>query len=382
MEREAVLILEDGTRYKGRLFGYEKSVSGELVFYTAMTGYPESLSDPSYKGQILVPTFPLIGNYGVPGDETVNGISKFYESDRIQCSALVISQYSAEYSHWDSEKSLGEWLKKWQVPGIYGIDTRALTKRLREKGAMLGKIIFGDEDIPFYDPNKDNLVAQVSCPEIKHYGNGRYKVLMVDCGMKNNILRCLLQYDVQIKRVPWNYDFSQEDYDGLFISNGPGDPAMCTETIANIRKALSDDRPIMGICLGNQLLALAAGAKTYKLKYGHRGHNQTVRIPGTHKCFVTSQNHGFAIDDSTLPADWERMFENLNDGTNEGIKHKSKPFFSTQFHPEASSGPTDTGNLFGMFVENMINAQSSESHQAGLNGRVVKGEDEVKYSKK
>lgn len=382
MEREAVLILEDGTRYKGRSFGYEKSVSGELVFYTAMTGYPESLSDPSYKGQILVPTFPLIGNYGVPGDETVNGISKFYESDRIQCSALVISQYSAEYSHWDSEKSLGEWLKKWQVPGIYGIDTRALTKRLREKGAMLGKIVFEGEDIPFYDPNKDNLVAQVSCPEIKHYGNGKYKVLMVDCGMKNNILRCLLQYDVQIKRVPWNYDFSQEDYDGLFISNGPGDPAMCTETIANIRKALSDNRPIMGICLGNQLLALAAGAKTYKLKYGHRGHNQTVRIPGTHKCFVTSQNHGFAIDDSTLPADWERMFENLNDGTNEGIKHKSKPFFSTQFHPEASSGPTDTGNLFGMFVENMINAQSSESHQAGLNGRVVKGEDEVKYSKK
>ena len=354
MEREAVLILEDGTRYKGRSFGFEKSVSGELVFYTAMTGYPESLSDPSYKGQILVPTFPLIGNYGVPGDETVNGISKFYESDRIQCSALVIAQYSAEYSHWDSEKSLGEWLKKWEVPGIYGIDTRALTKRLREKGAMLGKIVFGDEDIPFYDPNKDNLVAQVSCPEIKHYGNGKYKVLMVDCGMKNNILRCLLDYNVQIKRVPWNYDFSGEDYDGLFISNGPGDPAMCTETIANIRKALQQDRPIMGICLGNQLLALAAGAKTYKLKYGHRGHNQTVRIPGTHKCFVTSQNHGFAIDDSTLPADWERMFENLNDGTNEGIRHKTKPFFSTQFHPEASSGPTDTGNLFGMFVENMV----------------------------
>ena len=353
MDREAVLILEDGTRYVGRSFGYEKPVSGELVFYTAMTGYPESLSDPSYKGQILVPTFPLIGNYGVPGDETVNGISRFFESDRIQCSALVIAQYSAEYSHWDSTKSLGEWLKKWQVPGIYGIDTRALTKRLREKGAMLGKIVFGDEDIPFYDPNKDNLVAQVSCPEIKHYGNGKYKVLMVDCGMKNNILRCLLDYDVQIKRVPWDYDFSKENYDGLFISNGPGDPAMCTKTIEHIREALKQDRPIMGICLGNQLLALAAGAKTYKLKYGHRGHNQTVRVPGTHKCYVTSQNHGFAIDDSTLPTDWERMFENLNDGTNEGIKHKTKPFFSTQFHPEASSGPTDTGNLFGMFVENI-----------------------------
>lgn len=353
MDREAVLILEDGTRYRGRSFGYEKPVSGELVFYTAMTGYPESLSDPSYKGQILVPTFPLIGNYGVPGDETVNGISKFFESDKIQCSALVIAQYSAEYSHWDSAKSLGEWLKKWQVPGIYGIDTRALTKRLREKGAMLGKIVFDDEDIPFYDPNKDNLVAQVSCPEIKHYGNGKYKVLMVDCGMKNNILRCLLDYDVQIKRVPWDYDFSNEDYDGLFISNGPGDPAMCTVTVEHIREALKQDRPIMGICLGNQLLALAAGAKTYKLKYGHRGHNQTVRVPGTHKCYVTSQNHGFAIDDNTLPSDWERMFENLNDGTNEGIKHKTKPFFSTQFHPEASSGPTDTGNLFGMFVENI-----------------------------
>ena len=218
---------------------------------------------------------------------------------------------------------------------------------------MLGKIVFDDQDIPFYDPNKDNLVSQVSCPEIKHYGNGKYKVLMVDCGMKNNILRCLLDYDVQIKRVPWDYDFSKEDYDGLFISNGPGDPAMCGVTVEHIRETLKQDRPIMGICLGNQLLALAAGAKTYKLKYCHRGHNQTVRIPDTHKCFVTSQNHGFAIDDNTLPSDWERMFENLNDGTNEGIRHKTKPFFSTQFHPEASSGPTDTGNLFGMFVENM-----------------------------
>ena len=218
---------------------------------------------------------------------------------------------------------------------------------------MLGKIVFGDEDIPFYDPNKDNLAAQVSCREIKHYGKGKYKVLLVDCGMKNNILRCLLDYDVEIKRVPWDYDFSGDSYDGLFLSNGPGDPAMYTATVEHIRKALQQDRPIMGICLGNQLLALAAGAKTYKLKYGHRGHNQTVRIPGTHKCFVTSQNHGFAIDDSTLPDDWECMFENLNDGTNEGIRHKTKPFFSTQFHPEASSGPTDSNNLFGVFVENM-----------------------------
>ena len=218
---------------------------------------------------------------------------------------------------------------------------------------MLGKVVFDDADIPFHDPNKDNLVAEVSTKEIRYYGSGRLKVLMVDCGMKNNILRCLLKHDVTIKRVPWDYDFTFEDYDGLFISNGPGDPAMCTKTVEHLRTALTQDRPIMGICLGNQLLALAAGAKTYKLKYGHRGHNQPVLVPGTHTCYISSQNHGFAIDPSTLPADWRPMFVNLNDGTNEGIEHASKPFFTTQFHPEASSGPVDTESLFARFVENM-----------------------------
>lgn len=352
--KRAILKLADGSEYNGYSFGYEKSVSGELVFYTAMMGYPESLSDPSYKGQILIPTYPMIGNYGVPGDESCDGVSKFFESDRIQCSALVISNYSENYSHWDSKRSLGEWLKEWQVPGICGIDTRALTKKLRECGSMLGKIVFDDVDVPFYDPNKDNLVAMVSSGEILNYGSGKYRVLMVDCGMKNNIIRCLLKHDVSIKSVPWDYDFSNEDYDGLFISNGPGDPVQCVSTIEHIRKALKEDRPIMGICLGNQLLALAAGASTYKLKYGHRSHNQPVNIPGTHKCFITSQNHGFAIDDKTMPSDWETMFVNLNDGTNEGIRHKSKPFFSTQFHPEASSGPVDTESLFADFVNNMV----------------------------
>lgn len=353
--KKAVLKLADGTEYQGHSFGYEKSVSGELVFYTAMVGYPESLSDPSYKGQILVPTYPMIGNYGIASEEeAIAGIHSNFESGRIQCSALVISDYSEQYSHWSQRQSLGDWLKEWQVPGIYGVDTRALTKKLRECGSMLGKIVFDDEDIPFYDPNKDNLVAEVSIKEIEYYGQGSYKVLMVDCGMKNNILRDLLKHDVSIKRVPWDYDFTQEEYDGLFISNGPGDPAMCIPTIAHIRKALEQDKPIMGICLGNQLLALAAGAKTYKLKYGHRGHNQTVKIPGTHRCFVTSQNHGFAIDDSTMPSDWETMFVNLNDGTNEGIRHKSKPFFSTQFHPEACSGPVDTEALFAEFFNNMV----------------------------
>ncbi|MCQ2109925.1 MAG: glutamine-hydrolyzing carbamoyl-phosphate synthase small subunit [Bacteroidaceae bacterium] len=353
--KKAVLKLADGTEYQGYSFGYEKSVSGELVFYTAMVGYPESLSDPSYKGQILVPTYPMIGNYGIASEEeAIAGIHSNFESGRIQCSALVISDYSEQYSHWSQSQSLGDWLKEWQVPGIYGIDTRALTKKLRECGSMLGKIVFDDNDVPFYDPNKDNLVAEVSIKEVEYYGEGSYKVLMVDCGMKNNILRDLLKHDVSIKRVPWDYDFTEEEYDGLFISNGPGDPAMCIPTIEHIRKALEQDKPIMGICLGNQLLALAAGAKTYKLKYGHRGHNQTVKIPGTHRCFVTSQNHGFAIDDSTMPSDWETMFVNLNDGTNEGIRHKSKPFFSTQFHPEACSGPVDTEALFAEFFNNMV----------------------------
>ena len=353
MEKEAILILEDGTRYKGRSFGYEKSVSGELVFYTAMTGYPESLSDPSYKGQILVPTFPLIGNYGVPGDEVVNGISKFYESDRIQCSALVISQYSAEYSHWDSEKSLGEWLKKWQVPGIYGIDTRALTKRLREKGAMLGKIVFEGEDIPFYDPNKDNLVAQVSCQEIKQYGNGRYKVLMVDCGMKNNILRCLLQYDVTIKRVPWNYDFSGIEADGLFLANGPGNPTLCGETVENIKKYMTTKKPILALCLGHQLLALAAGGTVTKLKYGHRSLGQSVRQCGTNRCFITSQNHGWAVDAQSLGKEWEPYFVNLNDGTNEGLKHTTNPWVSVQFEPEAMENAHDNEFIYDNFVKSL-----------------------------
>ena len=351
--KKAILELEDGSRYEGRSFGHEQSVSGELVFYTAMTGYPESLTDPSYKGQILIPTYPMIGNYGVPDDEQRDGISRFFESDHIQCTALVISDYSDRYSHWDSRRSLGTWLKQEGVPGLCGIDTRELTKKLREQGAMLGKIRFEGEDVPFYDPTKDNLVAQVSTKEVHTYGNGRHKVLLVDCGMKNNILRCLLKHDVTIKRVPWDYDFTHEDYDGLFLSNGPGDPTQCGATIEHLKAALKGDKPIMGICLGNQLLALAAGAKTYKLKYGHRGHNQGVVVPGTHKCFITSQNHGFAIDESTLPADWEPMFRNLNDGTNEGIQHRSKPFFSTQFHPEASSGPVDTESLFARFIASM-----------------------------
>lgn len=352
-ERKARLVLEDGTIYEGTSFGYEKSVSGEVVFYTAMTGYPESLTDPSYAGQILVPTYPMIGNYGVPVDDVKDGISKFFESDKIHCKALVISDYSSRFSHWNSQKSLGDWLKEQQIPGLFGIDTRALTQKLRDNGAMLGKILFDDEEISFYDPNRDNLVAQVSTRKIMEYGNGRHKVILLDCGVKNNILRCLLQRDVSVKRVPWDYDFTKEDCDGIFLSNGPGDPAMCEEAIVHIRKALQGDIPIMGICLGNQLMARAAGAETYKLKYGHRSHNQPVMRPGSSRCHITSQNHGFAIDERTLPAEWEPLFVNVNDGTNEGIRHRTKPFFSAQFHPEASSGPVDTEFLFDDFIQAM-----------------------------
>jgi carbamoyl-phosphate synthase small subunit len=348
----ARLVLEDGTVFEGKSFGYEGSTAGEVVFNTAMTGYPESLTDPSYEGQILVTTFPLQGNYGVPPRGTdPRGISDNFEGDHIHCKALVVQDYSWNNSHWQSDRSLSEWLTEEKIPGIYDIDTRALTKHLRDKGSMLGKIIVdGCGDVEFYDPNKENLVAKTSCKDVQEYGDGEKLVALVDCGVKHNIVRCLVNRGVRVVRVPWDYDFTTIPYDGLFISNGPGDPDMAQATVANIRKAIEIGKPICGICMGNQLLSKAAGAKTYKLKYGHRSHNQPVRRVGTNTCFVTSQNHGFAVDSATLPADWEPLFVNMNDGTNEGIRHKSKPFFSAQFHPEASSGPRDTEFLFDEFI--------------------------------
>ena len=351
--RSIKLVLEDGTEFDGKSFGCEKSVSGEVVFNTAMTGYPESLTDPSYKGQILVLTYPLIGNYGVPGPESENELHKFYESYALHISGLIVSDYTEDYSHWNASKSLGSWLKEYEIPGIYGIDTRELTKILREKGTMLGKIIYDNQDVPLYDPNIENLVAQVSIREKKVFGKGKYKILLIDCGVKYNIIRNLIRRDATVVMVPWDYDPGNEEYDGLFISNGPGDPKLCDITIKNLRKAFEKEKPIYGICLGNQLMALASGADTYKLKYGHRSHNQPVIKMGTTKSYITSQNHGYATDNSTLSGDWIPLFINLNDETNEGIQHRSKPFFSSQFHPEASSGPTDTEFLFDMFMESV-----------------------------
>ena len=375
--RRAVLILEDGTQFEGKSFGYEGSTSGEVVFNTAMTGYPESLTDPSYEGQILVTTFPLLGNYGVPPSDANPLLSQYLEDAHIHCKAIVAQDYSWEHSHWLAQRPLADWLKEEKIAGIYGIDTRALTKHLRDHGSMLGKIIIeGCGDVEFYDPNKENLIAKTSTEGVTLYEladdgsfmtsninpekpelekSDKKTVVLVDCGVKHNIIRCLTRRGVRVVRVPWDYDFSRIDYDGLYISNGPGNPDFATATVEHLRKALQEERPICGICMGNQLLAKAAGAKTYKLKYGHRSYNQPVRLAGSDTCYVTSQNHGFAVDSSTLPDDWEEMFVNMNDGTNEGIRHKSKPFFSAQFHPEASSGPKDTEFLFDRFINMLAN---------------------------
>ena len=324
-----------------------------------MVGYPETLTDPSFRGQILVCTFPLIGNYGVPDNNFDQyNISTVFESNECQVTALIVEDYSMEYSHYTAKKSLSEWLILHNIPALYGIDTRALTKKIRNKGAMLGKIVFGNEDIPFHDPNTRNLVAEVSIPKPIVYNEGKgngIKIIAVHCGMKNNIIRKFLSMGVTLKIVPWDYDFTNEDYDGLFLSNGPGDPTQCMKTVEHLKVALKMDKPIFGICLGNQLLALAAGAKTYKMKFGNRGVNQPCIDLRTTLCYITSQNHGFAVDTNTLPQDWQPFFVNANDWSNEGIIHTYKPFYSVQFHPEAYPGPTDTQFLFEMFLGRLRN---------------------------
>ncbi len=345
--------LEDGTIYHGFSFGYPASVSGEFVFNTGMTGYPETFTDPSYTGQIIVLTYPLIGNYGVPRIEVRDCLASGAESEKAHIEGVVVADYSPEYSHWDAEQSLGDWLKEQKVPGITGIDTRALTKRLRQKGTMLGRIVNDDKLVDFYDPDKENLVAQVSIPEPILYQGGNKKVMLIDCGCKSNIIRSLLDRGVSVLRVPWNYSPSNDKVDGILVSNGPGNPQMYAETIRNLETAMRDGLPIFGICLGHQLLALAAGAETYKLKYGHRSQNQPCVLVGSQRCYITSQNHGYAVDDRTLPADWQHWFFNANDSTNEGVRHRSHPFMGVQFHPEAFPGPNDTAFLFDDFIRQL-----------------------------
>ncbi|MBQ6243127.1 MAG: glutamine-hydrolyzing carbamoyl-phosphate synthase small subunit [Bacteroidales bacterium] len=352
--KKATLVLQNGRKMEGWAFGYDGPCDGEVVFSTAMVGYTESLTDPSFSGQILCATYPLLGNYGISPMETDrDGLLKSFESEKIHIRGLVVTDYSEEYSHWDAVKSLGDWMAEQKVPGVSGIDTRLLTQILREEGSMLGKIVpegMDDGTFDVADPNLENQAAIVSCKEVIRYGSGDKKVVLVDCGVKHQILRCLVRRGVEVIRVPWDYDFNQMEWDGLFISNGPGNPIHCKATVEHIRQAMQTGKPICGICLGNQLLGIAAGASTYKLKYGHRSHNQPVRQVGTDRCYITAQNHGYALDESTLPAGWEPYFTNMNDGTNEGIRHKTKPFFTAQFHPEASSGPEDTEFIFDDFI--------------------------------
>lgn len=354
--KQATLILDNGARFHGEAFGSLTPAGGEVVFNTAMTGYPESLTDPSYAGQIMVLTYPLIGNYGVPScEEGPNGLPLHMESEKIHPAGLIVADYSEDFSHWNARESLDQWLKREGIPAITGIDTRELTKQLREHGVITGRILIEGEPEPAKVRYEGiNWVEKVSCKQPITYnaGEGRKRVVLLDCGVKSNIIRCLTKRGVEVVRVPWDYDFNTLEYDGLFLSNGPGDPDMCEAAVVNIRKAMENPKlPIFGICMGNQLLAKAGGADIFKLKYGHRSHNQPVRMVGTNQCFITSQNHGYAVDNETLGADWEPYFINLNDGSNEGIRHKSNPWFSAQFHPEAASGPTDTEFLFDKFVE-------------------------------
>ncbi|HVW67174.1 MAG TPA: glutamine-hydrolyzing carbamoyl-phosphate synthase small subunit [Candidatus Peribacteraceae bacterium] len=373
----ASLILQDGTILKGEPFGAKVDSDGEVVFNTGMAGYPESMTDPSYRGQILVTTFPLIGNYGVPGEDVNEwGFSRDFESEEIHVKGLVVLQVSDTHSHHLAASSIQNWMEHHNVPGITGIDTRMLTKHLREKGVMLGRIIqddsaaVSDERLAMSaidDPNIRNLVAEVSIDAPVTYDPPAHvektglTILAYDCGMKRNIIRSFLNRGVRVVRVPWNFDRTSYDgqVDGVFISNGPGDPKTCAPTIDAIRQSIGANIPTFGICLGNQLMGLAIGGDTYKLPYGHRGANQPcVEVstldgasidPRHQRCIITSQNHGFALGDQ-LPKDWNVWWRNANDQTVEGIRHTSGKFFAVQFHPEAAPGPEDANYLFDEFV--------------------------------
>ena len=361
----ATLTIKDGPVFNGYSFGANRNVSGEAVFTTSLVGYPESMTDPSYRGQILCFTQPLIGNYGVPSSTAKDqfNLLKYMESPKVQCIGIVVADAALEYSHWTAVESLQQWCKRSGVAAITGVDTRQLVSYLRDKGSSLGRITIGeeydaDEDAAFEDPGAINLVHKVTtkapfhiaCPP--QYSKGIH-IAVLDCGAKENILRCLVERGASLTVFP--YDYPIDKFDGIFISNGPGDPTHCSTTVNNLKKIITNhqDLPIFGICLGHQLLALASGAKTIKLKYGNRAHNIPAIDLITGNCHITSQNHGYAVDANTLSENWQPYFTNLNDLSNEGMIHKYQPIFSTQFHPEAKGGPLDTSFLFDKFFDNI-----------------------------
>jgi len=352
------LFFDDNLQFQGRSFGAHKSVRGEVVFNTGMTGYIETLTDPSYCGQILVLTYPLQGNYGVPDGP--------FESNKIQVQGVVVSHYSEKPSHYTSVRSLGQWLKSQGVPGICGVDTRTLTRYLREFGTTMGTLLISEKtsssEISQVDYTK--CLDIIAAPAITHHGDGDIKILVIDTGAKENIIRSLLKRNIQMIRAPWNANWEQfiPESDGIFLTNGPGNPEDAVALIGRIRKVLDDvNLPVFGICLGHQLLALAAGGKTTKLKYGHRSVNQPVRDVFTNRCYISSQNHGYVVDSRSLSDDWEVWFVNVSDGTNEGIRHKTRPISSVQFHPEASPGPRDTDFLFDNFVDTVRNFKNNQN---------------------
>lgn len=341
------LFLQSGQRIEGKSVGADCERSGELVFTTGMVGYVETLTDPSYKDQIIVFSYPLLGNYGVPD-------GRFFESQKIHAAGALMSVMSDTYAHAEAREGLSEWLKREGVPALEGVDTRALTKLLRNEGSQLaGFSISNRKPRHFDDPNQRNLVAEVSPTTVTEEGTGNKTVVLLDCGAKENIARSLVARGVKVIRVPWDYDLSQLSFDGLLVSNGPGDPKKCGGAVKQIQYVMEKGKPIFGICLGNQLLARAAGAKTFKLLFGHRSQNQPAIDLSTGRCYITSQNHGYAVDPKTLPHDWQVWFENANDGSVEGVRHKKKPWYSVQFHPEACPGPTDTAWLFDQFVKDL-----------------------------
>lgn len=352
-KRRASLVLDDGTSFQGYLFGAEVPAAGEVVFNTGMVGYPEAVTDPSYYGQILALTFPLIGNYGVPGEEVdEHGLPAHFESGRIQVRALVTATYSGDDHHWNASRSLGEWLASQGVPGLHGVDTRALARHLRSAGTCPGRIVVeGEPEPPPYDPASENVVALVSRREPLTLDGGGPHVAVVDCGVKNNIVRCLLRRGARVTLLPWDADLEAGDWEGIVLSNGPGDPGQCADLALRVKDLLPGPRPLFGICLGCQVLGLAAGARTFKLPYGHRGQNQPVCEVPTGRWAMSSQNHGYAVAEDSLPEGWVPWFVNGNDGTLEGLRQREGPHRAVQFHPEAVCGPIDTAYLFDDFLD-------------------------------